>query len=129
MPGAFKLHNLQPIKPILFPTFFNFFTFILGSPFLYPRRPIMRKGNSHNFQYGSDRGVSVPGAFKLDHLHPLEPILFPKIFTFFPFILGSPFLLPQRANYEKGEFSQLPIWIRLRGFSAWGIQTGSFAPS
>ena len=31
--------------------------------------------------------------------------------NFFTFILGSPFLLPQRANNGKGEFSQLPIWI------------------
>ena len=38
-----------------------------------------------------------------------------------------PFLLPQRANYEKGEIFQLPIWTRQRGFSAWGIQTGPFA--
>ena len=87
----------------------------------------MRKGNSSNFQYGPDRGVSVPGAFKLDHLQPFKPILFPKIFNLFTFILGSPFLLPQRANYEKGEFFQLPIWTRQRGFSAWGIQTGQFA--
>ena len=27
----------------------------------------------------------------------------------------------------KGKFSQLPIWMRQRGFSAWGIQTGPFA--
>ena len=33
-----------------------------------------------------------------------------------------PFLLPQKANNGKGKFSQLPIWMRLRGFSAWGIQ-------
>ena len=112
-----------------FPKFSLFSLSYWGAHSYYPRGPIMRKGNSHNFQYGSDRGVSVPGAFKLDHLHPLEPILFPKIFNFFTFILGSPFLLPQRANYEKGKFSQLPIWIRQRGFSAWGIQAGSFAPS
>ena len=29
-PGAFKLHHLQPIGPILFKGIFNFFTFILG---------------------------------------------------------------------------------------------------
>ena len=85
-----------------------------GAHSYYPRGPIMRKGNSHNFQYGSDRGVSVPGVFKLDHLQPLEPILFPKIFNFFTFILGSPFLLPQRDNYEKGKLFQLQIWMRKR---------------
>ena len=34
MPGAFKLDYLQPVKPILFPKFYNFFTFILGMPIL-----------------------------------------------------------------------------------------------
>ena len=87
----------------------------------------MRKGNSSNFQYGQDRGVSVPGAFKLDHLQPVKPILFWEIFNFFTLILGSPFLLPQRANYKKGEFSQFKKWMRQRGFCAWGLQTGPFA--
>ena len=40
---------------------------------------------------------------------------------------GTPLLLPKRANIEKGEFSQLKVWIRQRGFSAWGIPTGPFA--
>ena len=78
-------------------------------------------------QYGWDWGVSVPGAFKLDHLQPFKPILFWNFSNFFTFILGSQFLLPQRANNGKGEFSQLPIWMRLRGFSAWSTQTGPFA--
>ena len=33
----------------------------------------------------------------------------------------------QRANNEKGEFSQLQKWMRQRGFSTFGIQTGPFA--
>ena len=44
MPGAFKLDHLQPFKPILSWTIFNFFTFILGSQFLLPQRLIMGKG-------------------------------------------------------------------------------------
>ena len=55
----------------------------------------MRKGNSSNFQYGPDRWFSVPGAFKLEHLQPFKPILFPKFFKLFTFILESPFLLPK----------------------------------
>ena len=35
-------------------------------------------------------------------------------------------LLPQRANYGKSESFQLQNWMRQRGFSAWGIQTGPF---
>ena len=38
MPGAFKLHHLQPLKPNLFLKFGNFFTFILGVQFLLPQR-------------------------------------------------------------------------------------------
>ena len=127
MPGAFKLDHWQPFKPILFWKISNFSLSYWGAHSYYPRGPIMRKGNSSNFQYGPDRGVSVPGAFKLDHLQPFKPILFPKFFNFFTFILGSPFLLPQRANCEKGEFFQLPICTRQMGFSAYGIQTGQFA--
>ena len=40
----------------------------------------------------------MPGALKLDYLQPIKPILFPKFLNFFTFILGSSFLLPQRAN-------------------------------
>ena len=94
----------------------------------YPRGLIVRNGNSSNFKIGWDRGFSVPGAFKQDHLQPFKPILSQKIFNFFTFILGGQFLLPQRANMEKREFSQLQNWMRQRGFSAWGIQTGPFAP-
>ena len=92
----------------------------------YPRGLILRKGNFSNFRIGQDRGVWVPGAFKLDYLQPVKPLLFPQFSNFFTFILGGQFLLPQRANTEKREFSQLPIWMMQRGFSAWGIQTGPF---
>ena len=37
MPGAFKLDHLQPIKPLFFPYFSNFSTFILRSHFLLPQ--------------------------------------------------------------------------------------------
>ena len=66
----------------------------------------------------------MPGAFKLDHLQPFKPILFWNFYKVFTFILGSPFLLPQRANNGSWENFPFPIWIRLRGFSAGGIQTG-----
>ena len=84
-------------------------------------------GNWLYFKISRLSRVSVPGAFKLDHMQPFKPILFRTFSNFFTFILGSQFLLPQRANNGKGKFSQLPIWMRLRGFSAWGIQTGPFA--
>ena len=69
----------------------------------YPRGLIMRKGNSPNSRNGLERGVWVPGAFKLDHLHPVKPILFSKFYNFFTFILGGQFLLPQREEGWKWE--------------------------
>ena len=117
----------SPLSQSCSPKFSTFSLSYWGAHSYYPRGPIMRKGNSSNFQYGPDRGVSVPGAFKLDHLQPFKPILFRKIFNFFHFILGSQFLLPQRANNGSWENFPFPIWIRLRGFSAWGIQTGPLA--
>ena len=93
----------------------------------YPRGPIMGKGNSSNFKFEWDRGFSVPGAFKLDHLHPIKPLLLQKFSIFFTFILGGQFFLPQRANDGKREFFQLQNWMRQRLFGAWGIQTGPSA--
>ena len=55
-----------------------------------------------------DTGVSVPGALKLDHLQPVEQILFQNFSTFLIFILGLPFLItPERGSswgwkLEKG---------------------------
>ena len=69
----------------------------------------------------------MPGAFKLDHLQPIKPLLFPNFYIFFTFILGGQFLLPQRANMEKREISQSQNKMRQRGSCAWGIQTGPFA--
>ena len=64
---------LSPFCSEIFPTFSLSYW---GAHSYYPRGPIMRKGNSSNFQYGSDRWVSVPGAFKLDQLQPFKPLLF-----------------------------------------------------
>ena len=49
-------------------------------------------------QIGWHMGIPVHGAFKLDHLHPIKPLLFWKFSIFFTFLLGSQF---QRANNEK----------------------------
>ena len=62
----------------------------------------------------------VNEAFKLDYLQPFKPILFWTISNSFTFILGSQFLLPQRANNGKGKFSQLPIMDETEGFQCLG---------
>ena len=55
-------------------------------------------------------------------VQPFKPILSPKFFNLFTVIMGSPFLSPQSANYEKGEFFQLNsvrlIEPKLQCFSA-----------
>ena len=86
----------------------------------------------------------MPGAFKLDHLHPVKQILFYKFYKFPPCTLLSQFyftnfttfkLLYWGANsyYPRGWMAEnwkngnLPLWVRERDFSAWGIQTGPIA--
>ena len=69
----------------------------------------------------------MSSAFNLDHLQPIQPILFSNFSIFINFILGGQFLLPERANNVKWEFTQPQKWMRQRVFSAWGIQTGPFA--
>ena len=86
----------------------------------YPSGLIMRKGNSPNSQYGGDWGVSVPGAFKLDHLQPFKPILSWNFSNFFTFILGSQFLLPQRANNGKREILPTSNMDETEGFQCLG---------
>ena len=81
---------LSPFCSEIFPTFSLSYW---GAHSYYPRGLIMRKGNSLNSRNGWDRGVSVPWAFKLDHLQPIKPILFWKFSNLFTFILGSPFLI------------------------------------
>ena len=70
MPSAFKLDHLQPFKPILFPNYDTFLTFILGANSYYPTGPFAT--------------LSAHFVSKLLHLS--------RIHT------GSQFLLPQRAN-------------------------------
>ena len=79
--------------------------FILTAREARKRRParglILRKGNSNNSWNGWDRGVSVPGAFKLDHLQPFKPILFWQFLICFILILGGKF---GRSEFDITDF-------------------------
>ena len=68
-----------------------------------------------------NRGVWVPWAFKLDHLHPNQPILFCQFSICFTFILGASSNYPRGANSEKRELFQLQNWMRQWSLSARGI--------
>ena len=66
----------------------------------------------------------MPGAFKLDHLHPVKPILL-RIFSTLDYHAGGyQLLITPETDYEGKGFTQK--WMRPRGFSAWGIQTRPF---
>ena len=71
------------------PKRFHFLIFILGAPIsYYPRELKMRRRESP--KSGWHTGVSVSGAFKLDHLQPVKMILWQKMSISLPFILGAP---------------------------------------
>ena len=104
MRGAFKLDHLQPVEPILSGKFSNFGNIVQWwSRAAAPKTGLYRKGETENgkielSQPECERGISVPGAFKLDHLQPVEPILFCKFSNFLHFYTGCQFLLPQRGE-------------------------------
>ena len=58
------------------------------SALLYPRQWRTENGEMEFSQPECESGISVPGSFKLDHLPPVKPMLFPKFSNFFTFILG-----------------------------------------
>ena len=94
----------SPLSPFCSEKFPTFSVSYWGANSYYPRGLIMEKGISPNSQYGWDWGVSVPGAFKLDHLQPFKPILFWNFSNFFTFILGSPFFYPRGLIMRKGNY-------------------------
>ena len=129
VPGAWHSNwtTCIPLNPLCSENFAAFSLSYWEANSYYPRGLIMEKGNSPNSQYWWDWGVSVPWAFKLDHVQPFKPILFWTISNFLTFILGANSYYPRGLIMGKGKFLQLPIWMRQRGFSALGIQTGPLA--
>ena len=77
---------------ISFQKFYNFLTFILGAPISYYSSERKRgKGISLDSpKNGCKIGISIPGAFKLNHLQPFMLILFKKFYIFLIFILEAP---------------------------------------
>merc|ERR1739842_198225 len=103
-----KLDHLQPLEPILFPKFFNFFPFILGSPFLLPQRA--NYGSWENFPFPNmdeTEGFQCLGHSNWTTCSPLSPFC-PEIFPTFSLSYWGPFLLPQRANYGSWKNFSFP---------------------
>ena len=62
----------------------------------------------------------MPGAFKLDHLQPVKPILSPKFSNFYIFILGSSILItPERGRLKMGKWNS-PNLSETTGFESLG---------
>ena len=82
----------------------NFPTFSLSyweANSYYPREGQGENEKRELTRNGWETGVSVPGAFKLDHLEPVKPILFPKFNNFFTFILERPILITPERGWLK----------------------------
>ena len=84
----------------------------------YPRGPLLGKGNSSNPKNGWHRGFSVPGAFKLDHLHSIKLLLNHKFIFLIAFPSRNCFLMlhphiclivssPSAAAFEAFECVQM----------------------
>ena len=92
--------------------------FILG-PICHRFRCFQSKENAEFHLVSICHQVSDPGAFKLAHLQPVKPILFPKFSNICIFILGSPILItPQREKGGKWEIGILPTWQEAGDFWA-----------
>ena len=128
MPGVFKLDHLQPFKPILFWNISNFFTFILGSQFLLPqranngKREILATSNLDETE-----GIQCLGPSNWTTCSPLSHFCSGKFPILSLSYWGANSYYPRGLIMGKGKFLQLPNWMKLRGFSAWGIQTGPLA--
>ena len=128
VPGAFKLDHLQPFRPILFWNFSNFFTFILGNQFLLPQRANNgKRGILPTSNIGDCGGFQCLGHSNWTHCSPLSPFCSENFPTFSPSYWGANSYYPRRLIMGVRKISPFPIWMRLRGFSAWGIQTGPLA--
>ena len=57
------------------------------------------------------RGDSLPGAFKLDHFQPSEPILFWNFSNFWLSCWGANSYYPRELIMGVGRISHLPIWM------------------
>ena len=121
MAGAPKLDHLQSVKLILSRNISNLSAFILGSQFLLPQRE--RKAENGEMEFSQpewDTVVWVPGAFKLDGLQPVKPILFLTFSNFYIFILGSQILItPERGRLKMGKWNS-PNLSKTQGFECLG---------
>ena len=107
MPGAFKLDHLQPVKPILFSKFSNFFTFILEKAnSYYPRE---RKAENRKMEISQPEvktGDWVPGAFKLDLLQLFKLIWSQNISSFYQLSHNETFLSTSETVQSKQQMAR-----------------------
>ena len=102
VPGTSNWIICSLLSQFCFSNFTTFSLLLWEANSYYPRRRIMRKGNSPNPRNGLDRKISVPEAFNLDHLQLVKPILFSKFYNFFTFILEANSYYPRGLIMKKG---------------------------
>ena len=128
MRGALKLDHLQPFEPIFFRNVSISLTIILGAHFLLPQRANTRGWeNSPSPKLDRTVGFQCLGHSNWAICSPLSPFcseIFPSVW---PSYWGTISYYPRGLILGFGRFLQLQNLIGLRGFSAWGIQTGPFA--
>ena len=62
----------------------------------------MGKGDSSNFKIEWDKGISAPWAFKLDHLQPIDTILFWDFLQLSQPIMGEKDSSNFKIEWDKG---------------------------
>ena len=128
VPGTFKLDHLQPVRPVLFPKFSNFYIFILASPILStPERRRLKIGKWNSPNLSEAQGFECLWHSNWTICSLLSQFCSLNFPTSTSLYWEAQFLLPQREGGWKWENGNLPTWVRHRGLSVWGIQTGPFA--
>ena len=128
VPGALKLDHLQPVEPMLFPKFSNFYIFILGNPILFtPERGRLKMGKWISPNLSETQGFECLGHSNWTICSLLSQFCSLNFPTSTSLYWGAQFLLPQREESWKWENGILPTCVRHRGLGSWGIQTGPYA--
>merc|ERR1739836_54140 len=107
---------------------FQLFHFHTGGQFLLPQRA--NNGSWENFpspNMHDTEGFECLGHSNWTICSPLSPFCSEKFPSFSLSYWGANSYYPRGPIMGVGRISPFPIWMRQRGLSAWGIQTGPFA--
>ena len=128
MLGALKPGHLHPVESLLFRQIFKFFHFHTGEPILItPEGQLSEKGSLPIPKLDETEGFQCLRHSNWTICIPLNPFCSENFATFSLSYWEANSYYPRGPIIRKGKIIQPPKWMRQRGFSAWGIQTGPFA--